>query len=328
MTIKSLQEPVHIIHQSWDRDTVPVVSVFNWAFNHKDYIRQSIESILEQRTTFPIEIIIHDDASTDGTTDIIREYEVRYPELFRNIIQTENQWSQAKSVMEPMLRAPRGRYIALTHGDDYWTDPYKLQKQVDFLENNPEYVLCFHRANVLQNEVLIPDPLEERYNRIMKFPIGRMDLIEQSNFMQTHAVVFRNVIRDFPPEFKHSPAGDLPLYILLTKYGLIHRIDDVMGVYRLGSGVYSTLDSFNMRRQKLKIEISLLSMLSESDEKEIILKKIYRTIDGMKNPLAEENRFNSLKDVVSFKLIRRIVLYKFKKLLRIQGPSNQTTQRI
>lgn len=130
----------NLTEQEWDPNIVPLVSVFSWVYNHKDFIRESIESILMQQTTFPVEVIIHDDASTDGTKEIILEYEKKYPNvIFKNILQTENQWSQGKSVMTPMGEKPIGKYIALTHGDDYWTDPLKLQKQVDFLNKNDEY---------------------------------------------------------------------------------------------------------------------------------------------------------------------------------------------
>ena len=144
-----LPHPVRLTEQVWPEGTVPAVSVFNWAYNHVDFIRESIDSILMQETTFPVEIIIHDDASTDGTTEIIREYEAKYPQLFRNIIQTGNQWSQGKSVMDPMFTAPRGEFIALAHGDDYWTSPHKLQKQVVLLESKPQASGCFARASIV-----------------------------------------------------------------------------------------------------------------------------------------------------------------------------------
>jgi glycosyltransferase involved in cell wall biosynthesis len=260
------------------------------------------------------EVLIHDDASTDETKEIIREFAERYPGLLFPIIQEINQYSQGVRGMMARFNFPRarGKYIALCEGDDYWTDPYKLQKQVDFLEKNPGYVLCFHRVNVLQNGKILPDALEERYNRITHFPISKMDLLQQSNFIHTHSVVFTNVIQSFPVEFNNSPAGDLLLYVELTNHGFIHRINDVMGVYRIGSGVYSTLDPFNLKKQKLKLEIAIVSMLNAEDEKEVVIKKIFQTLDQMKNPLAKVNIYESLKDVVSYKLIFEILVYKFK----------------
>jgi glycosyltransferase involved in cell wall biosynthesis len=278
-----------------------------------------------QKTTFDVEILVHDDASDDSTREIIEEYAAQFPDKIFPIVQQENQYRKGVRGIMARFNFPRarGKYIALCEGDDYWTDPYKLQKQVDFLEKNPEYVLCFHRANVLKNGKILPDPLEERYNRINHFPLSKLDLLQQSNFIQTHSVVFRNRVSEFPPEFKNSPAGDLLLYIELANHGYIHRIDDVMGVYRMGSGIYSTLDPFNLRRQKMKIEISILSMLSEPAEKQIMLDRIFYSIDSMKNPLAEANRYNSIKDVVSFKMMVRMFFYKLKKFFRLNRISNE-----
>jgi len=293
-----------------------LVSVVMITYKQEAFIEQAIRGVLMQVLDKEIELIIADDNSPDNTQRIIQEIssECHQAIRIRSTRHTENKGVMGNFMWA--LKQARGKYIALCEGDDYWTDPYKLQKQIDFLENNPEYVLCFHRINVLQNEVLGPDPLEERYNRIVKFPIGRMDLIEQSNFIHTHSVVFRNIIRDFPAEFQYSPAGDLPLYITLAEHGFIHRVDDFMGVYRMGSGVYSTLDSFNLMKQKLKLEIAILSMLRNNEEKEIVIKKIFRTLDGIKNPLAPTKIFDSLKDVVSAKLMFQILIHKLKSTFR------------
>ncbi|MFM7726316.1 MAG: glycosyltransferase family 2 protein, partial [Flavobacteriales bacterium] len=281
---------------------------------HSLYIRNCLDGLINQRTNFDFEILIHDDASNDSTQEIIQEYAARFPDKIFPVYQQENQYRKGVRGIMARFNFPRarGKYIALCEGDDYWTDPDKLQKQVDFLEVNPEYVLCFHRAQVLVNNELKPDPLEERFNKISQRPIRKMDLLQQSNFIQTHSVVFRNVVSEFPTEFKNSPAGDLLLYIELANHGFIHRMDDVMGVYRMGSGVYSTLDPFNLKKQKLKLEIAIVSMLNAEDEKEVVIKKIFQTLDQMKNPLAKVNIYESLKDVVSYKLIFEILVYKFK----------------
>ncbi len=152
-----LERPVKITEQVWPDEALPVLSIFNWVYNHREFIRESIESILNQKTTFPVEIIIHDDASSDGTNEIILEYQEKYPFLFKNILHKENQWSQGKSVMVPLFEVPRGNYIALAHGDDYWTDPLKLQKQVDFLDGNPEFGLLHTDAdqhNTITGEIV------------------------------------------------------------------------------------------------------------------------------------------------------------------------------
>jgi glycosyltransferase involved in cell wall biosynthesis len=118
----------------------PLVSICCITYNHEKYIQQCLEGFLIQKTTFLFEILIHDDASTDRTADIIREYETKYPDIIKPIYQTENQYSKGV-IVSAVYNWPRakGKYIALCEGDDYWIDSYKLQKQVDFMEANPEY---------------------------------------------------------------------------------------------------------------------------------------------------------------------------------------------
>ena len=134
-----------------------MVSVCCITYNHAKYIRDAIEGFLNQKTTFLFEILIHDDASTDNTAQIIREYELQYPQLIFPIYQKENQFSKGNSNNTLKFNVPRarGKYIALCEGDDYWTDPNKLQKQVNFLETNPDYSLCcggFETLNMITNE--------------------------------------------------------------------------------------------------------------------------------------------------------------------------------
>lgn len=121
---------------------IPLVSICTITYNHSQYIRECLDGFLMQKTNFAFEVLIHDDASTDGTEEIIREYEAKYPEIIKPIYEKENQWVKGRrgSNVFNFPRA-RGKYIALCEGDDYWTDPLKLQKQVDFLEGNPEYGL-------------------------------------------------------------------------------------------------------------------------------------------------------------------------------------------
>ena len=124
----------------------PLVSICCITYNHAQFIRKCLDGFLMQKTDFPIEILIHDDCSTDGTTEIIREYEAKYPDLIFPLYEEENQYQQGKAAEIDFYnyRRARGKYIAYCEGDDHWTDPLKLQKQVDFMEANPEYSVCFH----------------------------------------------------------------------------------------------------------------------------------------------------------------------------------------
>lgn len=126
-----------------------MVSVCCITYNQKDYIRDAIEGFLKQKTNFDYEIIIHDDASTDGTTEILKEYEERYPGKFRIIYEEENQYQKGSSFIRAMYEQAKGKYIAVCEGDDYWCDENKLQLQVDYMEQNQECSFCFHNAIII-----------------------------------------------------------------------------------------------------------------------------------------------------------------------------------
>lgn len=139
-----------------------LVSVFMITYNHENYIEHAIEGVLMQKTSFPIELIIGEDCSTDNTRKIVREYEGRYTEIIKAQYPEKNRGMNNNFLT--VLQSARGKYIALCEGDDYWTDPLKLQKQVDFLEANPEYSLCvggFKEFNIYTEEtkdiIRIPD---------------------------------------------------------------------------------------------------------------------------------------------------------------------------
>lgn len=132
----------------------PLVSIVCTTYNQVDYIRDCLKGFLMQDVDFPIEILIHDDCSTDGTTKIIKEYAAKYPEIINPIYEKENQYQQGKPAGNNVWNIPRakGKYIAFCEGDDFWTDPMKLKRQVDFLESNPDYGLCHTDFNI-KNEI-------------------------------------------------------------------------------------------------------------------------------------------------------------------------------
>ena len=148
---------------------VPLVSVSCTTFNHAAYIRQCLDPILSQQTNFPFEIIIHDDASTDGIKEIIEEYVAKYPGIIHPIFQTENQYSKGIRGLPSRYNYPRcrGKYIAICEGDDYWTDPLQLQKQVDFLEAHEDYVMTYHDMDVVDQHgnILQLSPIPSRHKK-------------------------------------------------------------------------------------------------------------------------------------------------------------------
>ena len=149
MTFTHLAEPIPITEHNWPEGTIPLVTTKTITYMHEKYIRECIEGILMQKTTFPVQVLIHDDASTDATADIMREYERKYPKLIQCFYQKENTYGKPnrRDLMKDYHDAVAGKYIALCEGDDYWTDPLKLQKQVEFLEANPDYGLVHTDAD-------------------------------------------------------------------------------------------------------------------------------------------------------------------------------------
>ena len=213
----------------------PLVTVYTLAYNHAPYIRQCIEGILMQKTTFSFEFVIHDDASTDGTADIIREYETRYPDIIKPIYQTENQYSK-EGVMLP---SALGKYIAECEGDDYWTDPLKLQKQVDFLETHPDYTICGGMYQELKEGMTEPIERDWLVRVMKKFPKGR--IVTLQNFMNPYSLQFLTVCfrsdcvnNKKLDQFKNWK--DDTLYAILLEQGKGFLFPDYFGVYRMHSG--------------------------------------------------------------------------------------------
>lgn len=218
----------------------PLVSVCTLAYNQAPYIRECLDGILMQKTTFVFELLIHDDASTDGTADIIREYEAKYPDIIKPIYQTENQYSKRVSISQK-YQYPRvkGKYIAICEGDDYWTDPLKLQKQVDFLENNSEYALCFTRAQIL----MCDKTLENGWNYLPNFEPTVNDLII-ANYIPTLTTMIRaeylyKYYDEVNPATQKWMMGDYPLWIWISLSSKIKYLTDITAVYRHVDGSVS-----------------------------------------------------------------------------------------
>jgi len=156
---------------------VPLLSVCSTTYNHVNFIKQAIDGFLVQKVDFAWEIIIADDFSTDGTREILLEYKNKYPDLIKLILQEKNVGAAQNCI--DLITTPKSKYIALCDGDDYWTDPLKLQKQVVFLEANPDFAICFHNAAVINEDY----PEKNRLNSDDLTPeVSTLDnLLEGSN---------------------------------------------------------------------------------------------------------------------------------------------------
>lgn len=213
----------------------PLVSICSITYNHEPYIRQCLDGMLSQKTNFPFEIIINDDCSTDGTTEIIKEYVAKYPNIIRPIFHEENQYSKGVRGMFANFCFPkaRGKYIALCEGDDYWTDPLKLQKQVDFLENNKEYSMCFMNAIQHYEDSTIADRLfsniEDRdYSPLEIF---RQWIIPTASVLLKTNVVTSNIYKTACAN-ERLIFGDIILFLSCSRCGKLRGLNSIGSVYR------------------------------------------------------------------------------------------------
>lgn len=219
----------------------PKVSVCMITYNHAPYIAQAIESVLMQETDFPVELVIGEDCSTDNTRAIVREYGERYPDRIRVLLPDRNLGMIPNFVAT--MDACNGQYIALLEGDDYWTDPLKLQRQVDFLEAHPECSMCFHNVALLHQNGL---------EGLKRLPGAGAELtIEDlllANPVSTCSVVFRHApVEELPEWYFELIMGDWSLWVLLAQRGKLSYIDQVMGVYRVHQGgAWSGGDSLSL----------------------------------------------------------------------------------
>lgn len=207
-----------------------IVSVFMITYNHEKFLSKALDSVLMQKTTFPFEIVIGEDCSTDGTRAILKEYELKYPNIIFPIYH-ENNVGAMRNAYEFTLPKCKGKYISCLEGDDYWTDPLKLQIQVDILEANEEFSLCFHNAELLyENQKTKERQLFREYDKSVysaKENINKW-------IIPTASVVFRNVMidRKMPAYFDNVVHGDFALFMWLGDFGKFYCINEVKSVYR------------------------------------------------------------------------------------------------
>ena len=227
----------------------PFLSVCLITYNHERYLRKAIEGVLMQEVDFEIELIIADDFSTDATRSIIEEYRLKHPTIIKPILQAKN-IGAANNWMD-LMEAPVGKYVAYQDGDDYWTDPLKLQKQVDFLENHPNAVMCFTNIEVFDDDTQKLGPYwtkteDKQYNVI--------DLINE-NVAPSCSIVFRNHLVDLRSSgISILSIGDWPFYILLLQFGYAKYMDFISAVYRVRSSSMFSKISF-IRQLKMKSEV-------------------------------------------------------------------------
>ncbi len=265
----------------------PMVSICCVTYNHEKYIRQCLDGFVMQKTSFPFEILVHEDASTDNTAIIVKEFENRYPHLFRCVYQTVNQHAKLNPLIKILLPMACGKYIALCEGDDYWTDPMKLQKQVDFLEVNPDYVIGYHDSMVVDenNNIINTSRLPDGNKR----DFSQDELIKAFK-IQPQTMCFRNVLKEIPDEYHRGFGGDKFLTSLLGHYGKGKYFADIKNsAFRIHSGgINSGEQDLNQRHRKyLSTRIALyqyyerIKMRQYSDY--FLFNEIYPCVQKMVN---------------------------------------------
>lgn len=249
-----------------------MVSVLCTVYNHEKYIAHALESMLNQETDFAYEVIVHDDASTDRSADVIREIEKKYPEKLKVIYAPENRHSKHLPILQYMLELASGKYIALCEGDDYWTDVHKLQKQADAMEANPSCKMCVHKTiavDVDENPIGVVYPA---------FPVkaGVLPSEEFLDHCKTYAFhtssyffdarEYRKYIFD-PPEFKRiCDVGDEVYMLYFGQLGDVYFIPDIMSAYRRGvDGSWSVRTAKNYDENQCRHALTMIRTIEEYD---------------------------------------------------------------
>jgi len=231
------------------------LSVAMITYNHERFIAQAIDSVLMQRVDFDYEIVVGEDCSTDATREIVAEYQRKNPNRIRLLTQAVN--IGANRNFSQTLHACRGEYVALLEGDDYWTSPHKLQKQVDFLDHNLDFAICFH-------DVVVVDELlgqsDRNYCDTNVKEISTLQDILFRNFIPTLSALFRRKFFDgFPDWVYQLRMGDWPLHTLVAQNGKIKYLNEVMGAYRVQpGGVWSTFSDV----QRIQEDIKYLELIN------------------------------------------------------------------
>jgi len=241
----------------------PKVSVSLITYNHADFIAQAIESVLMQETAFDYELVIGEDDSSDVTREIVKAYKEKYPDRIRlllndreNVIYIDGRPTGRWNFINTLQHCT-GEYIALLEGDDYWTDPLKLQKQVNLLEAHPEYAMCAHRVMQVYEEENHAPRIYPHFKPKRVYCLR--DLLVQAQ-LPTCSIVFRNkLFEEFPEWYYKAPQGDWPLHILNAQHGDIVFIEEVMGVYRVHQG---GVFSFENEKQKLEWGIQKIQTIN------------------------------------------------------------------
>lgn len=308
---------------------VMTVSITCVAYNHEEFIETTLDSFLMQETSFPFEILINDDVSTDKTVEILKAYEEKFPNIVKPLYQSENQYSKGINTMALLFPHITGKYVAFCDGDDYWIDKEKLQIQVDAMEEHPELDLCFHPSyrdvNGKRTEVLARHAKKDTKFTVQHSIAGHGDFAETASLMFT-----RTLIDSLPEWFLTASPGDYVSEVMGAVRGGSLYIDRIMSVYRSGLAEGWTEQEMKKtteeRKQSLINIIEQLEFLDQyldfeftSDFKRVIHKDIFGFITSVNNDIAIKKELYK-EHQVNFTLIEKIkwhLLFKHQNLIEV-----------
>ncbi len=302
-----------------------MVSICCLAYNQEKYIRQCLDGFVMQKCNFKYEVLIHDDASTDHTADIIREYEHNYPNIIKPIYQNENQYSKHIQIsLKYQYPRIQGKYIAFCEGDDFWTDPYKLQKQVDIMDTHPECCICLHRVSSLVENGVGDDKRTYPNFKLRTGVIKGRKLIYYAccgeYVFQTSCYFIRKdiilqYIHEYPKFVQVSATGDTPLLLYAGHVGNAYYIDEIMSCYRRGSS--SSLERTRSLRESedkmMKHYMHQIEMMQEYDK---YTSGKYHRLCQRKIDSYWFDHYSRLKD---YKSMCQIRYWKFLRLYSIKA---------
>lgn len=216
----------------------PLVTIVCTVFNHEKYLKEAIEGFLMQKCKFKFNVFIQDDCSTDNSKQIIQEYEMKYPDIIRGYYLHENIYSQGISPLFNLIEKVKTKYIAICEGDDFWIDKYKLQKQIDFLENNSNYSATYHNIIVVDDDSNVLDSKKKLFPLYKEHNFTLNDIQKTSACCsQSASLVFVNFWRTWGEKNKEkflqcSANGDIKLNLILVLLGKVKFMEDIMSCYR------------------------------------------------------------------------------------------------
>lgn len=305
---------------------VPLVSIGCITYNHEDYIAKAIESFLMQKTSFEFEIIIHDDASTDRTPEIIEEYAKKYPNIIRTIYQRENQYSKGICVGKFPMEEARGKYYAICEGDDFWTSPYKLEKQISYMEEHPDCSLCVHPSfKVHENGKLMRNTFRPFSNNRT---VSIEEILKKWLFPTNSIICKRELLGELPNFYYDYPSRDFSLVVYLALKGKVYYIDEIMSAYRVFSKNSITSRVFkerNLEKRKIfeNVFVKLLNDInnytghkySKVIEEAILYREFIMLISIGEVRIAKSEKYKKFYDKLSIR--QKVSLYIMKYAPRL-----------